>query len=40
LAEITKETFCSELGKFICCGFIPKGKTTKDKMNFGKNKIP
>jgi hypothetical protein len=34
LKEITKETFGSELKKILCCGYLPRNKSTKDKMNF------
>jgi|LauGreDrversion4_2_1035121.scaffolds.fasta_scaffold40601_3 hypothetical protein len=39
LAQIAKEGFCSEFGKFLCFGYIPKNRSTKDKMNFGKNSM-
>jgi len=37
LKQIENETFCGELKKLVTGGCLPSGRSTKDKMTFGKD---
>ena len=40
LTEIQNETFCGDFAKLLCCGYLPRNRSTKDKMNFGRYSLP